>query len=59
VESRVKALRLDHSRITQMTRTGSMLAVWKTLDLLCVDDMISIRARVTRDIRPGTSADGG
>ena len=42
-----------------MTRTGSMPAVWKTLDLLCVDDMISIRARVTRDIRPGTSADGG
>ena len=36
-----------------------MLAVWQTLDLLCVDDMISIRARVTRDIRSGTSADGG
>jgi hypothetical protein len=29
------------------------------LDLPCVDDMISIRDRVTRDIQPGTSADGG
>jgi hypothetical protein len=33
--------------------------VARLLDLLCVDDMISIRARVTRDIQPGTSADGG
>ena len=29
------------------------------VDLLCVDDMICIRDRVTRDIQPGTSADGG
>ena len=68
-------------QVTQMTRTGSMLAagrpdravttgrdgtvtlldpqqpVSRLLDLLCVDDMISIR--VTRDIQPGTNADGG
>jgi len=31
----------------------------RLLDLLCVDDMISSRARVTRDIQPDTSADGG
>ena len=29
------------------------------VDLLCVDDMICIRDRVTCDIQPGTSADGG
>jgi hypothetical protein len=29
------------------------------VDLLCVDDMICIRDRVTRDIQPGTSADRG
>jgi hypothetical protein len=28
-------------------------------DLLCADDMICIRDRVTRDIQPGPSADGG
>lgn len=33
--------------------------VARLLDLPCVGDMISIRDRVTRDIRPGTSADGG
>jgi hypothetical protein len=33
--------------------------VARLLDLLCVDDMICIRDRVTRDIQPGTSADSG
>ena len=42
-----------------MTPLNPQPPVARLLDLPCIDDMISIRDRVTRDIQPGTSADGG